>query len=173
VQGYLWSKLGFTNMLFATALTNETMANAIERYPELMVELASEIYEVAAREGVQLEPFDNVEPQLYYPREARVWQLIRDNVATLTGWLRGQQKTRSGVWRDIAVRRRKTEVDEHIGLVARTGSRHGLSMPLTNRLVSMIHDLEEGTRAMQWANLEELERMRQTRVDFGCEGGRV
>lgn len=160
VQGYLWSKLGFANMLFATALTDETMADAIARYPELMVELASEIYEVADRQGVRLESFDNVEPKLYYPREQRDWQVIGSNLADLVAWLRRQQKTKSGIWRDIAVRKRKTEVDEHVGLVTEIGSRHHLPMPLTNRVVSMIHELEDGTRPMQWANLDELERMR-------------
>lgn len=160
VQGYLWAKLGFADMLFATALADETMADAIARYPELMVELASEIYEVADREGVRLESFDNVEPKLYYPREQRDWQVIENNLADLIEWLRGQHKTKSGVWRDIAVRKRKTEVDEHIGLTTEIGSRHRLPMPLTSRLVSMIHELEDGTRPMQWANLDELERVR-------------
>ncbi len=160
VQGYLWSKLGFANMLFATALTDETMADAIAPYPELMVELASEIYEVADREGVRLESFDNVEPALYYPREQRDWQVIRNNLADLETWLRGQQKVKSGVWRDIAVRKRKTEVDQQIGLAAEVGSRHGLPLPLTRMLVAMIHELEDGTRPMQGANLDELERVR-------------
>jgi 2-dehydropantoate 2-reductase len=160
VQGYLWSKLGFTNMLFATTLADETMADVIARYPDLMVDLASEVYEVADQEGVRLEPFDNVEPHLYYPREQRDWQVIRNNLADLEAWLRGNQKVKSGVWRDLAVRKRKTEVDQQIGLAAEIGRRHGLRMVLTRKLVSMIHELEEGRRPMQWANLDELEQMR-------------
>ena len=46
VQGYLWSKLGFANTLFATALADETMADVIARYPDLMVDLAAEVCEV-------------------------------------------------------------------------------------------------------------------------------
>lgn len=170
VLGYLWTKMGFANMLFATALADETMADVIARYPELMVELAAEIYEVAEREGVRLESFDNVEPTLYYPREQRDWQEIHNNLADLVAWLRRQQKTKSGVWRDIAVRTRKTEVDEQIGLVATIGGRHGLPMSMTNRVVTMIHELEEGTRPMQWANLEELEQLR-SRVELAAGSG--
>jgi 2-dehydropantoate 2-reductase len=136
------------------------MADVIARYPELMVDLASEVYEVADQEGVRLEPFDNVEPNLYYPREQRDWQVIRNNLADLEAWLRGKQKVKSGVWRDIAVRKRKTEVNQQIGLAAEIGRRHGLPMILTRKLVSMIHELEEGLRPMQWANLDELEQMR-------------
>ena len=33
--------------------------------------LAAEIYEVADREGVHPEPFDEVEPSLFYPRQSR------------------------------------------------------------------------------------------------------
>ncbi|MBV9353961.1 MAG: hypothetical protein JO023_00400, partial [Chloroflexi bacterium] len=59
IWGYLWGKLGYANMLFATALADETMADVIDRYRPLMVELAGEIYAVAAREGISVEPFDN------------------------------------------------------------------------------------------------------------------
>jgi len=51
-------------------------------------------------------------------------------------------------------------VDQQIGLAAEIGRRHGLPMALTRKLVSMIHELEEGMRPMQWANLDELEQMR-------------
>jgi 2-dehydropantoate 2-reductase len=86
--------------------------------------------------------------------------VIRNNLADLEAWLRGNQKVKSGVWRDLAVRKRKTEVDQQIGLAAEIGRRHGLRMVLTRKLVSMIHELEEGRRPMQWANLDELEQMR-------------
>jgi 2-dehydropantoate 2-reductase len=160
IWGYLWSKLGYANMLFATALADETMADVIERFPELMIELATEVYEVAEREGVRLEPFDDVDPSLYSPRERRDPGAIRRSLEELVARRRRDPKTKSGIWRDIAVRKRKTEVDQQIGLAAQIGEGYGLAMPLTRRLVVMIHELEEGSRIMQWANLEELEQLR-------------
>lgn len=164
IWGYLWGKMGYANMLFATALTDETMADIIDRYRPLMVELASEIYEVAGREGVVPEPFDNVEPSLLYPTENRDWETINRSFDALVERRRGDQKTRSGIWRDLAVRHRKTEVDVQIGLAAEIGRRYGLAMPLTHKLVEMIHELEDGRRRMSVANVDELEALRREAV---------
>ena len=161
IWGYLWGKMGYANMLFATALADETMADVVDRYRPLMVELAAEVYEVAALEGVRPEPFDNVVPSLYYPPENRDQEAIEQAFDRLTAWQRGNLKTKSGIWRDLAVRHRKTEVDQQIGLVAEIGRGHALEMRLTTALVGMIHDLEEGRRQMSWDNIEELDRLRK------------
>jgi 2-dehydropantoate 2-reductase len=160
IWGYLWGKLGYANMLFGTALTDETMADIIDRYRPLMVELAAEVYEAAAREGVHPEPFDNVEPSLYYPREAQDWERVNASIDDLVARRRVDRKARSGIWRDLAVRKRRTEVDEQIGAVLRIGRASGLPMPLTGRLVTMIHELEDGTRQRGLASIDELELLR-------------
>jgi len=161
IWGYLWGKMGYANMLFATALVDATMADVIDRYRPLMVELATEVYAVAAREGVAPEPFDNVEPSIYYPPERRDPLVIQQSLDALVARRRRDKKAKSGIWRDIAVRRRKTEVDQQIALVADVAASHGLPVPLTTRLVDMIHDLEEGRRTMSWGNTDELDRMRR------------
>ncbi len=161
VWGYLWAKEGYANMLFATALADETMADVIDRYRPLMVELASEIYEVADREGVRVEGFDYVEPWLYYPREQRDPVAINRSLDHMVDVRRRNLKSKSGIWRDLAVRHRKTEVDQQIGLAAEIGGRHNLPMPLTRKVIEMIHDLEDGRREMSWANLEELDALRR------------
>jgi 2-dehydropantoate 2-reductase len=161
IWGYLWGKMGYGNMLFATALADETMADVIDRYRPLMVELACEIYEVAAREGVRVEPFDDVEPSLFYPRERRRADAIARSLDGLVARRRRDLKSKSGIWRDLAVRRRKTEVDEQIGLAAQIGAAYGLPMPLTRAVVAMIHELEDGRRAMAWSNLDELDALRR------------
>ena len=168
IWGYLWGKMGYANMLFATALADETMADVIDRYRPLMVELASEVYAVATREGVRIEPFDNVEPSLYYPPEGRDAAAIARSLDALVARRRRDGKSKSGIWRDLAVRRRKTEVDQQIGLVAEIGATHGLPMPLTRALVGMIHELEDGRLAMSWDNLDRLDTLRCTA--FGKRG---
>src|SRR6185437_8467641 len=55
IWGYLWGKEAYGAMLFATALTNESIADALAlpRYRELYIALAREILAVAAvRQGV-------------------------------------------------------------------------------------------------------------------------
>jgi 2-dehydropantoate 2-reductase len=156
IWGYIWGKMGYANMLFATALTDETMGDIIDRYRPLMVELASEIYEVADREGVTPEPFDDVEPALYYPRERRDWDVINRSLDALVARRHRAVKTHSGIWRDLAVRNRPTEVDSQIGLAAEVGASHGLPMPLTRALVATIHDLEANRRTRGLHNIDEL-----------------
>lgn len=165
IWGYLWGKMGYGTMLFATALADVTMAEAIDRYRPLMVELATEIYEVAAREGVTPEPFDSVVPSLFYPRDRRDHAALALALDDLVARRRRDQKAKSGIWRDLAVRRRPTEVDGQIALAARIGAGHGLPMPLTHALVEAIHDLEQGRRQMSWANLDALDSLRRSLDD--------
>jgi 2-dehydropantoate 2-reductase len=60
------------------------------------------------------------------------------------------------VWRDLAVRKRRTEVDAQIAPIARLGSELGVAVPLTSRLVDLIHDVEEGRRVQGWDALDAL-----------------
>ncbi|MDB5076980.1 MAG: hypothetical protein JWO42_3159 [Chloroflexi bacterium] len=160
IWGYLWGKMGYGNMLFATALADETMADVIDRYRALMIELASEIYAVAAREGITIEPFDNVDPALYFPPENRRPDELAQSFDELVARRHRDQKSKSGVWRDLAGRHRKTAVDQQIGLAVEIGARYGLPMPLTRKLVEMIHELEDDRRTMSWSNIDELDALR-------------
>ncbi len=157
IFGYLWSKLGYANMLYATALVDEPMADVLDAHRQLMVELSCEVYDAAEAEDIHLESFDNVEPNLYFPREDQDWGAINRSMDSLVGLMRKSEKQKTGVWRDLAVRKRKTEVDYHLGAAAAVGRRHGLDMPLTHRLIEMIHEVEDSRRKMAWANVEELE----------------
>jgi 2-dehydropantoate 2-reductase len=161
IWGYLWGKEAYSAMLFATALADETMADVIDRYRPLMVELASEIYDVAVRQGVRVEPFDCVEPDLYYPRERRDPAAIQRSLDALVALRRSNRKAKSGVWRDLAVRHRKTEMKD-LNDVVQMGAECGLPMPLTRRVIEMIHDIEDGRRQMSWDNLEELDTLRRS-----------
>ncbi len=161
IWGYLWGKLGYANMLYATALVDASMADVIDQYRPLMVELASEVYEVADRLGIKPEAFDGVEPALYYPREARDQAALDQALDALVARRRRDQKQRSGIWRDIMVRHRRTEVDEQLGPVIRHGEQVALPLPLTHRVVEYIHNLEIGRTQPSWSHLQSLEQLRQ------------
>jgi 2-dehydropantoate 2-reductase len=161
IWGYLWGKLGYANMLFATALADASMAEVIDRYRPLMVELAAEVYEVADRLGIRPEPFDAVTPALYYPRERQDAAAIEQALNVLVERRKRDQKQRSGIWRDIMVRRRRSEIDNQLVPIVEHGDRLGLPLPLTHRLIAQIHDLEAGRSAPDWAHLDELEALRR------------
>ncbi|MEN3298973.1 2-dehydropantoate 2-reductase [Pseudonocardia sp.] len=141
VSGYLWSKLGFGAMLAATALADASMADLIDRHRRVMHGLAREIFAVAAAEGIAPEPFDAFDPAPYRGDDDDARDAATD---TLVAWLRTQAKDRSGIWRDIAVRHRPTEVPTHYLPVLDRASRRGVAVPGIQRLVEQITELEGG-----------------------------
>ena len=72
----------------------------------------------------------------------------------LVAFNRRSAKTHSGIWRDLAVRKRRTEVDAQIGIIVTLGAEAGVPTPLTARLVELIHDIEEGRRSQSLATLD-------------------
>jgi 2-dehydropantoate 2-reductase len=141
VHGYLWSKLGFGAMLVATALADAPMAELIDAHRHLMYRLAAEVYAVSSAEGVVLEPFDAYDPHPYAGDNANAKDDATDK---LVAWLRTQAKDRSGIWRDIAVRHRPTEVPVHYTPVVGLARRHGLATHGVERLLRHISELEAG-----------------------------
>jgi len=63
-------------------------------------------------------------------------------------------KTHTGVWRDLAVRKRKTEVDAQVAVIADLAAEAGIDTPALRRLVALIHDIEEGRRPQAWETLD-------------------
>ncbi len=161
IWGYLWGKLGYASMLFATAVVDETMADVLgdPTCRALLANLAGEVVAVADAEGVHCMGFDGYDPNAMRFATPRDWDAIARSLDELAERNRRSLKLKSGIWRDLAVRRRRTEVDVQIGLVVEAARGHGLATPLNDRLVTMIHDLEDGRRAMDRANLDELRRL--------------
>ena len=141
VEGYLWSKLGFGAMLVATALADAPMAELVDRHRDVMHALVAEVFAVAAAEGIALEPFDAFDPAPYARGDRAAAGAATD---ALVAWLRTQAKDRSGIWRDIAVRRRPTEVPTHYGPVLAGAAERGIAVPGLQRLVAQIGELEAG-----------------------------
>jgi 2-dehydropantoate 2-reductase len=164
IWGYLWGKMGYGSMLFATATVDETMANVLgapENGP-LLANLAGEVVRVADAEGVRCEGFDGYDPDAMRFASPRRWGAIRESLDRLAAFNRTSLKQKSGIWRDLVVRRRRTEVDVQLGVVLEDARRHGLALPLNARLVEMIHEIEGGNRALARGNLDELRALSDT-----------
>ena len=146
VEGFLWSKLGFGAMLSATALADDDMGALIDRHRGIMLALTREVFDVARHLGVDLEDFDAFRP-LDFVRGA---DPARTRVAfdDLVAWLATQPKKRLGIWRDLAVRGRDTEVAAHYAPVFEHGDRFGVSLPMLRALVDRIGRLERKEATM-------------------------
>jgi 2-dehydropantoate 2-reductase len=62
------------------------------------------------------------------------------------------------------VRRRGTEVGDHLGPIIRHADALGLPLPLTRRVAQLIRDLEAGRATPAWEHLEALEALRREQV---------
>jgi 2-dehydropantoate 2-reductase len=156
VWGYLWSKLIYGALLFATALTDESIADVLEerRYRPMLSALGREVAAVAAAEQIRLEAFNGFDPAAFMAGADAA--AIERSFGDMVAFNRRTAKTHSGIWRDLAVRKRRTEVDALIAPVVDIGRSHGLATQLCARLVELIHDLENGRRRQGWAILDEL-----------------
>ena len=156
IWGYLWGKEAYGAMLFATALTNASIADALAMpaYRPLYIALAREVLAVAAAHHVRPEAFDGFDPAAYFadaPAGA-----AEQSLDALMAHNRRSAKTHSGIWRDLAIRKRPTEVDAQLGIVVRLGAEAHVPTPLTARVVELIHEIERGHRRQSLDTLDDL-----------------
>lgn len=144
IFGYLWSKNGYGAMLFAEAITERGITEMfeMEKWHQVLIHLGREIVSVATAEGIELLPFNGFDPSAFGENAS-----YEDGVKSLLALAehnRPHTKTHSGVWRDLAVHKRKTEVDMIMGAVVPIARKHGIAIPLTTQVIEAIHMIEDG-----------------------------
>ncbi len=154
IWGYLWGKLGYGAMLFATALTRDSMSEnfADPRRAIVFDTLGREVMAVAAARGVSPIGFGAFDAKAFLPGRADSER--RRAIDWLAGYTSKTAKTHSGIHRDLAVRKRPTEVDPQIGIVCELGREVGVATPGLSRLVALIHDIEDGRRPMAFETFQ-------------------
>jgi 2-dehydropantoate 2-reductase len=159
ILGYTWAKHVYGALLVATAVVDAHVYEVVERSPavqQMLVALVIENMDVAERAGIRLEPFDEYAPADYRAAARGDAATRARAMASIATHYRAATKTKTGIWRDLAVRKRPTEVHAHLGATLARAARLGVATPLTRRLDELIAELEAGTRAMRWENLDEL-----------------
>jgi 2-dehydropantoate 2-reductase len=156
IGSYLWGKLAYGSLLFAQGIGELGIADCLARQELLPLwrGLATEVLSVARAEGVTPRGFNGFDPAAFQPGSSE--QQARASVKAMEDFNRPNAKTHSGIWRDLAVRKRRTEVDVQLVPVVALGAQHGLACPKLAGLVRMIHEIEDGKRAMSDRNLDEL-----------------
>ena len=54
------------------------------------------------------------------------------------------------------MRKRKTEIDQQIGIIGKLGREAGIATPALDRLTALIHDIEDGRRPLSFATFQDL-----------------
>lgn len=141
IMGYLWGKEAYGAMLYGGAVSDLSIADHLEdpRYRTLMLAIAREVLD---QSPVKPEGFDGFDPAD-----------LEGSLARLVAFNRGSAKSHSGIYRDLMVRKRKTEVDDLV---------RDLRGPLTNYIGELIHAIERGERTCEIANLDLLNAYERT-----------
>lgn len=153
IWAYLWGKMGYGAMLFASALTDETIADVLnaDDVRPILRGLAREVLAVAHAEGVRAEGFNGFDPRAFEPDAGEV-----DDTASFDAMVRfnrASAKARTGVWRDLAIHNRPTEIRAQYGPILAAAERHGVSVPLLRALTRRIEAVEEGRLSRDWETL--------------------
>ena len=154
IWSYLWGKLGYGAMLFATALTNDSMSENFadpDRLP-VWLQLGREVTAVALAKGVRPRGFAGFDPEAFRPGAPE--EAARACIAGLADYTSRTAKTHSGVWRDLAVRKRRTEIDQQIAVIADEAAEVGIQVPGLRTLVDLVHDVEAGRRPLSRDTLQ-------------------
>jgi 2-dehydropantoate 2-reductase len=154
IWGFLWGKLGYGAQLFATALTNDSIADALAdpAYRDLYIEIAREVMRVARARRITPEGFNGFDPHAFAPDAER--GIAQRSVDEMVAFNRKSAKTHSGIWRDIAVRKRRTETDAQLGPIVALGAEAGVPTPMVSRLIALMHEVEDGRRPQSHETLD-------------------
>jgi 2-dehydropantoate 2-reductase len=146
IWSYLWGKLAYGAMLFATALNHDSMSEnfADTRRMPVWLALGREVAATALARGVTPRGFGSFDPMAFAPGRTdadgiRMVEWLRDYTAV-------GAKTHSGIWRDLAVRKRKTEAEAQLMIMPKLAAQKGIATPALNALGRLIKDIEEGRR---------------------------
>src|SRR5580692_2436236 len=133
VIGHLWGKEAYGAMLAAIAVSDLSIADGLEdpAYAPLLVAVAREVLDQAPVTPMGFDGFD--------PDD------LEGSLEPLVAFNRRSAKTHSGIYRDLMVRHRPTEVRAHLG---------ELKGPMLRRVVELIGEIEQGRRTCERSNLD-------------------
>lgn len=156
LPSWLWGKLAYGSLLFAQATGEKGIADCLEREDirPVLTRLASEIVQVADAYAIPLKGFNGFDPEAF--RQHASADAINRTFEQMVAFNRPNSKTHSGIWRDLAIRKRPTEVDGQLGVVASLAAARNVPCPTVQALIAMIHQIETGERALSDNNLNEL-----------------
>ena len=133
VMGFVWGKEAYGAMLFATAVSDLAIHEVFDdpAYHPLLLAVAREVLGQAPVRPLPLDGFD--------PGD------LPGSLSRLADFNRWSAKSHSGIYRDLMVRRRKTETEAILG---------PLEGFLIRRVAELIAAIEAGTRTCSRENLD-------------------
>ena len=165
IFGYLWSKLAFTAVLIAQTISDEPTEAFLDnpKWRPLIYQMVREVAMTARADDVSLMPFQAFDPNDFLEADVRRMRAAIDGYAEAR---RGSKKLYSGIWRDLVVRKRSTEVSAVTDPVIAAARRLGIDVATYARSLQMIRAVEAGEERLGQPLSETLLRLAQTRCDW-------
>lgn len=157
IWGFLWGKLVYGAMAFTCSAVDATVPAVIDDPlgRRLCRLAAEEAYLVASTQAPRLERIGEFDPNRFAPGPEQVARGEGALLAMAEGM--GQSvKQHMGIWRDLKIKRRKTEVDMQVAVVVDKGRELGIPTPVNEAVLATIHEIEAGQRDMAWSNLADI-----------------
>jgi 2-dehydropantoate 2-reductase len=160
IWGYLWGKLVYGAMAFAISSVDAPVPAVIDNPLGLRIcrAASSEAYAVARSQADTLEWIGEFDPNAFAPGD----DFDARSTAALTSMadaMRSSIKQHMGIWRDLKIKKRKTEVDMQTAVIVAKGAEQGIPTPVNAAVLQVIHEIESGQRGMDWSNLDDIARM--------------
>ena len=157
IWGFLWGKLVYGAMAFVTACVDAPVPEILASDTGLRAcQMASaEAYRVATTQADRLEWIGEFNPNAFAPGDefdvtsVAALHEMRDAMASSI-------KQHMGIWRDLKIKKRKTEVDMQVAVIVAKGQEQGIPTPVNAAVLRIIHEIEDGKRDMEWTNLDEI-----------------
>ncbi len=157
IWGFLWGKLVYGAMAFTASCVDAPVPEVMDSEIGLRLcrAAAAEAYLVAKRQAPQLEMIGEFDPNMFAPGE-HLEKRADAALMAMTDGMRGTVKQHMGIWRDLKVKKRKTEVDMQIAVLVDYGRREGIPTPVNAAVLDTIHEIEDGKRGMEWSNFDDI-----------------
>lgn len=146
IFGYLWTKMALGAVYFGTAIVDAPVVEIYARDDARAVleKLCAEVVSVAEALGVRIEDSDGFDPKAF--RDGLGESAKQASWDAQRRYWTAHDNTHTGVWRDLAIHKRPTEVDDQILPVIDLARQNGIAVPHLERLHASVRSIETGAR---------------------------
>lgn len=149
IFGYLWAKMALGASYFGTAIADMDVVDVYDSAERraILGMLCGEVVSVAEAVGVAVETSDGFDPKAFRPgtTDARAQDASWD--AQRRYW-DAIDNGRTGVWRDLAIHKRPTEIDGLVAPIITLAEKHGVAVPRLRRLSDTVRAIERGEKQL-------------------------
>lgn len=160
LSGYLWGKLVYGAVAFVVSSIDAPVPNVLDNPLGLRLsrQAAQEAWRVGRTQTNRLLPIGSFDPEAFADGDDQP-RLADAELMRLADSMRGTLKQHMGIWRDLAIKKRQTEVNTQVGVLCERGEAVGVPTPVNAAVLQIVREIERGERGMDWMNLHDMARL--------------